>query len=42
MKRFVGVDIGGTNIKLGLVDPDGTVTQRLVLDTPAEEAPPAD
>uniref|UniRef100_A0A7C4CEW9 ROK family protein n=1 Tax=candidate division WOR-3 bacterium TaxID=2052148 RepID=A0A7C4CEW9_UNCW3 len=35
----IGVDIGGTNIKLGLVDAHGRVTHRLTLATQARRGP---
>ncbi len=41
MSAIVGIDIGGTAIKLGLVKPDGSVLSRLTVDTPAEETPAA-
>ena len=31
-KKYIGVDIGGTSIKLGIVDGRGTVLQRLEVD----------
>lgn len=34
MKRYtIGVDVGGTNIKIGLVNPSGTIVDRTFLDT---------
>lgn len=36
----VGVDVGGTRIKAGLVDADGRVIIESVRDTPARTAPP--
>lgn len=36
---FVCYDIGGTNIKAGLVEPDGTVRVRLSIPTPANSKP---
>lgn len=32
--RWIGIDIGGTNIKYGLVDQEGQVTQNSQIDTP--------
>jgi len=37
----VGVDLGGTNIKLGLVSPLGDVIRRHSLPTPAQQGPAA-
>ena len=37
----VGVDIGGTKISAGLVDPTGAVTHRRTVATPAREGPRA-
>lgn len=31
-KKYIGVDIGGTSIKLGIVDGRGTVLQRLEVE----------
>jgi glucokinase len=39
MTLDVGVDIGGTNIKLGLVDRQGRVTRRRLLPTRAKQGP---
>lgn len=36
----VGVDVGGTRIKAGLVDPDGRVVVEAARDTPGRTAPP--
>ena len=33
---FVGIDLGGTTVKLGVCDPDGTVHARRTIDTEAE------
>ena len=34
MKKYiVGVDVGGTNVKLGLIDPKGDVVSRLSFST---------
>jgi glucokinase len=34
MKRFtIGVDVGGTNVKMGLVSPQGAILSRAILDT---------
>lgn len=37
----MGCDIGGTNVKLGLVDSSGKVVQGLVLPSPSRKEPPA-
>lgn len=39
MKLFIGVDIGGTNIKLASVTPAGRVVARGVVETRAEQGP---
>jgi glucokinase len=39
MKIFLGVDIGGTNIKIAAVRPNGQVRARGVIDTHPEEKP---
>jgi glucokinase len=42
MKPFLGIDIGGTNIKMGAVASDGTVVARGLIETrPTEGAAPA-
>lgn len=38
---ILGIDIGGTKIAVGVVDPDGTVTARLEAPTPARSGPTA-
>ncbi|GBD88155.1 glucokinase [bacterium BMS3Abin03] len=38
-KYAVGVDLGGTNIKIGLVSPGGNISKRLSINTEAEEGP---
>ncbi len=35
----IGVDVGGTTIKFGLVDADGTILQQMSLPTDAERGP---
>ncbi len=40
-KPVVGVDLGGTNIKLGLISPDGEVLERNSTETRAERGPEA-
>ena len=37
MKQFLGIDIGGTNIKMGAVDRDGVVRARGLIETRADE-----
>jgi glucokinase len=37
----IGVDVGGTSIKFGLVDGDGTIIAQSALDTHAERGPDA-
>jgi glucokinase len=37
MNRALGVDIGGTKIAVGLVEADGTISQRREVATPAQE-----
>ncbi|WP_054957646.1 ROK family protein [Paenibacillus dakarensis] len=37
MKRWIGIDIGGTEIKGALVDPDGNMTEPITVKTPALE-----
>jgi len=37
----IGVDLGGTNIKLGLISPDGEVLERTGTETQAEKGPEA-
>jgi glucokinase len=39
MDRILGVDIGGTNIKLGIVGADGTISESGMIDTNAGEGP---
>ncbi|MGB2967575.1 MAG: ROK family protein, partial [Phycisphaerae bacterium] len=38
-KRYVGVDLGGTNLKLGLVSADGKIVHRSSAATEAERGP---
>jgi glucokinase len=39
-KKFaVGVDLGGTNIKIGLVDEKGKISKRISIDSCAEKGP---
>ena len=38
---ILGIDIGGTKIAVGVVDPDGTVAARLEAPTPAQAGPTA-
>lgn len=35
----IGIDLGGTNLKAGLVDADGVIVQRHTSDTEAEQGP---
>src|SRR5438045_1615359 len=35
--RYVGIDIGGTGIKAGLTDENGTILDRLTEPTPASD-----
>jgi glucokinase len=35
----IGIDIGGTKVKAGVVDEDGTVLERLMRDTPSTSPP---
>jgi glucokinase len=37
MKQFLGIDIGGTNIKMGAVAADGTVVTRGLVETRPQE-----
>ena len=37
-KRYVGIDLGGTNLKTGLVSPDGRILGRLTTPTEADHA----
>lgn len=39
MKRYLGIDIGGTNIKMAVVDSRGRVETRGVIETRASEGP---
>lgn len=39
MKRYVGIDLGGTNLKLGLVSAEGEVLKRLSSPTEADLGP---
>jgi glucokinase len=39
MKQYLGIDIGGTNIKIATVAADGTVVQRGLIETAAAEGP---
>ncbi len=41
MQYRVGCDIGGTNVKMGLVDPSGRVVRLLVLPSPSKSHPRA-
>jgi len=36
-KRYIGVDLGGTNIKVGVVDPAGKLLYKTERPTRAEE-----
>jgi len=38
-KRYIGIDLGGTNLKLGLVSADGQILDRLTTPTEADEGP---
>jgi glucokinase len=38
-KRYVGIDLGGTNLKLGLVSADGELLRRYSTPTEASEGP---
>ncbi|KPK41814.1 MAG: hypothetical protein AMK72_14885 [Planctomycetes bacterium SM23_25] len=38
-KRYVGIDLGGTNLKLGLVSADGRILHRLTTPTEADRGP---
>jgi len=38
-KRYVGIDLGGTNLKLGLVSADGQVLDHFSAPTEADEGP---
>lgn len=38
-KRYVGIDLGGTNLKLGLVTGDGRIVERLSRPTEATRGP---
>jgi len=38
-KRYVGIDLGGTNLKLGLVSADGRILDRLTTPTEADQGP---
>ena len=38
-KRYVGIDLGGTNLKTGLVSPDGRILHRLTTPTEADQGP---
>jgi len=39
IKYAVGVDLGGTNIKIGLVSPSGKITRKYSISTQADEGP---
>ncbi len=39
MKRYVGIDLGGTNLKLGLVSAEGEILKRLSSPTEADRGP---
>lgn len=41
MRFRIGCDIGGTNVKMGLVDPRGRVISELLLSSPAQAHPKA-
>lgn len=41
MKRILGIDIGGTNVKLGIVDEDGRVLVDHIIPTDAADGPEA-
>jgi glucokinase len=41
MEYFVGIDLGGTNIKSGVVDGNGKPLSKLSVTTPAESGPEA-
>jgi len=36
MKKYIGIDLGGTNIKVGLVDETGTIVHKKSIKTQAE------
>jgi predicted NBD/HSP70 family sugar kinase len=38
-KRYVGIDLGGTNLKLGLVSADGAIVKRHSSPTEAARGP---
>jgi len=38
-KRYVGIDLGGTNLKLGLVSAEGDLLRRLAVPTEAAQGP---
>ena len=38
-KRYVGIDLGGTNLKLGLVSAEGRILDRLTTPTEADGGP---
>ncbi|MBN2070516.1 MAG: ROK family protein [Candidatus Krumholzibacteriota bacterium] len=38
-ERIIGIDIGGTNIKLGIVTPDGNVVEDIMIDTEPHRGP---
>lgn len=40
-KYAIGVDLGGTTVKFGLVSPDGKIKKRFSLDTHADKGPEA-
>lgn len=37
MKRYVSIDIGGTAIKYGVIQEDGQIVSRDVMDTEAHK-----
>ncbi len=39
LKASIGVDLGGTNIKFGLVTQDGKILKRLIIPTQADQGP---
>ena len=41
MSLILGIDIGGTDTKLGIITPDGDIVERDRIPTRAEEGPEA-
>ena len=39
MKYFAGIDVGGTNTKIGLLDKEGNILKTVSIKTESEKGP---